>query len=121
MPWTYSIAPARIALDGKPMGTGYSGHGIHKNDPGATQLHRAGPIPTGRWLVGPPRDDPHMGPFVLPLTPEVGTETFGRSEFYVHGDSLSHPGEASLGCIILPRALREAIWLSGDHHLEVTT
>jgi hypothetical protein len=51
--------------------------------------------------------------------PDRGTETFGRSEFRIHGDSIAHPGMASHGCIILPRAVRDAIWRSGDRALEV--
>jgi hypothetical protein len=51
--------------------------------------------------------------------PDPGTETFGRGEFRIHGDSIAHPGTASHGCIILPRAVRDAIWRSGDRALEV--
>jgi hypothetical protein len=44
---------------------------------------------------------------------------FGRSGFLMHGDNIRLPGTASEGCIILPRDLREAIWNSADHTLEV--
>jgi hypothetical protein len=37
----------------------------------------------------------------------------------MHGDSKAHPGSASHGCVILPRATREEVWQSGDRELEV--
>ena len=61
---------------------------------------------------------PH-GPFVLRLTPAPTNEMFGRDGFLIHGDSIEHPGSASHGCIILPRAIREAIAKSDDDTLHV--
>jgi hypothetical protein len=55
----------------------------------------------------------------LKLNPAAATETFGRSGFLMHGDSKEHPGCASHGCVILPRAVREQVWTSGDSDLEV--
>ncbi|HYE46677.1 MAG TPA: hypothetical protein VEA44_12995, partial [Caulobacter sp.] len=51
--------------------------------------------------------------------PDDVHEATGRSAFRIHGDSVRAPGTASKGCIILPRAVREAIWRSGDRDLEV--
>ncbi len=42
----------------------------------------------------------------IPLTPAPANRMFGRSGFFVHGDSNAHPGEASQGCIIMPLAIR---------------
>jgi hypothetical protein len=92
-----------------PLAIGYSGHGLGKNAPGLEDHARVGPIPQGLYFIGPPRDTPDHGPFVLPLDPCPGTDTHGRSGFLIHGDSKEHPGEASLGCIILPRPIREQI------------
>jgi hypothetical protein len=39
----------------------------------------------------------------------VGHNARGRTLFRIHGDSVKQPGEASSGCIILGRTLREAI------------
>jgi hypothetical protein len=58
---------------------------------------------------------------VLRLEPEPDTDTFGRAGFLMHGDSGAHPGEASEGCIIMPRNVREAVWTGGDHELEVVS
>jgi hypothetical protein len=44
---------------------------------------------------------------------------FGRDGFLIHGDSVEHPGTASHGCIIMSRAIREAIAQSDDHELNV--
>ncbi len=44
---------------------------------------------------------------------------FGRSGFLIHGDSVSHPGEASEGCIILDRNVRETIANDDDKYLVV--
>jgi hypothetical protein len=55
----------------------------------------------------------------MALIPKEGTDTFGRSGFLIHGDSVAMPGTASHGCIILSRDLREQISASGDNQLEV--
>jgi Protein of unknown function (DUF2778) len=54
------------------------------------------------------------------LTPDPSNDMCGRSGFLIHGDSVSHPGDASDGCIILSRAEREAIVKSGIKLLCVT-
>ncbi len=71
------------------------------------------------WHIGPPYDTPTHGPHVMALTPEQGTVTFGRAGFLIHADSISHPGKASCGCIVLSNALRNQISASGDRELEV--
>ena len=65
------------------------------------------------------KDSPNTGPFTILLEPAPGTDTLGRSAFRIHGDSVRAPGTASHGCIILPRAIRDHIWRSGDRDLEV--
>ena len=108
-------------LEGLPDGTvtGYSGHPPSKNDPDAQESPSQGPIPRGFWLVGAAEDSPHMGPLAIALSPAPGTQTFGRSGFFVHGDSMTNPGFASHGCIILPRGAREAIVANGVTEIEV--
>jgi hypothetical protein len=118
--WTYSQKTGELQQDGKPVATGYSGAGPGKNNPEMEQVQNVGPIPQGDWLiVGPPVNTVTHGPFVLHLKPAPATQTFGRDGFLVHGDSVEHPGRASEGCIILPRAVREQIWNSGDQELKV--
>jgi len=93
--------------------------GEGKNNPALQNVHDVGPIPQGHWHIGPPYDTRTHGPHVMALTPEAGTETFGRSGFLIHADSISHPGKASCGCIVLSNALRYQISGSGDRELEV--
>jgi type VI secretion system (T6SS) effector TldE1-like protein len=118
--WTYAQKSGELQQDGKPVATGYSGAGAGKNNPAMQNVRNVGPIPEGDWTIaGPPADTTDHGPYVLKLNPAVGTETFGRSGFLMHGDSKEHPGCASHGCVILPRAVREQVWTSGDRELEV--
>lgn len=119
--WTYRISTAvMVSPDGAAQpGVTYSGQPDCKNDPTKCSIHNKGPIPPGRYTIGAPRDTESHGPFVLPLTPDPANEMYGRSGFLIHGDNVAHPGTASEGCIIAPRAVREKIRLSGDTELQV--
>jgi hypothetical protein len=118
--WTYKQRTGELTHDTLTLkGRGYSGHGEGVNNPAMQHIPRVGPIPQGRWTVGAPRDSARVGPFALPLTPEDGTVTFGRTAFLIHGDNRHRDQSASHGCIILPRVIREAIWDSSDTALEV--
>jgi hypothetical protein len=117
--WIYRQASGELtrtmSLDDDHVG--YSGHGAGRNNPGAEQTPFVGPIPRGYWTIGPPRDvtvPGAHGPFVLPLLPHADTNTFGRAGFLIHGDSIEHPGEASEGCVVFSRDVRDRIAESGD-------
>ncbi len=126
--WTYRQRTGELLRDGVLVGKGYSGYddgdgvpepGEGKNDPAAQEQRAVGPIPRGRWSIGRPFFHEARGPYVMRLSPEPGTETFGRSGFLIHGDSVKRPGTSSLGCIILARSLRILIGESWDRELEV--
>lgn len=117
--WVYRQRTGEICLDDKLVAVGYSGYGFGKNDPSAQRDHGIGPIPTGVYRIGDPYDSADHGPFVMTLFPDSRNRMYGRSGFLIHGDSKEHPGEASHGCIILPRPVRETIHLSGDTTLVV--
>lgn len=118
--WTYAQKTGELLLNGKHVANGYSGFDDGKNNPDMQAVANAGPIPQGDWtIVGPPANTIEHGPYVLRLQPSNGTNTFGRSAFLMHGDSIPDPGCASHGCIIMPRTIREQVWLSGDTSLEV--
>ena len=120
MPWTYSQKTGYLTRGGHTYSkTGYSGAGVGKNNPAMQDKRAVGPIPRGKYKIGKARDTDLHGPHVMDLTPD-GHNALGRTEFLIHGDSVSHPGTASQGCIILPRAVREKISGSGDHALIVT-
>lgn len=117
--WVYDQSTGELKRNGVFVARGYSGAGIGKNNPDLQTKVATGPIPRGRWSIGQPRNSPNVGPFAMPLTPILNTNAFGRTAFMIHGDSAKKPGTASRGCIILPRNVRELIWNSGDHVLEV--
>ena len=101
------------------IGKGYAGHGEGKNNPGMQNVKMIGPLPKGFYTIGKPYDSTRTGQFTLPLTPELGNEMFGRSDFKIHGDNIIAPGTASNGCIVLPRVIRNQINACADKRLEV--
>ncbi len=117
--WTYEQLTGRIIQDTELVGVGYSGSPAGKNNPDMQNVAQTGPLPRGTYTISAPRTSPHTGPYTLDLTPDPANEMFGRTEFRIHGDSIEHPGTASEGCIITGRHVREEIWTSGDHQLEV--
>jgi hypothetical protein len=116
MPWNYSQSTGTLTRDGQFIAAGYSGAGIGRNNPAEQAVRDVGPIPQGRYNIGPPFDALVQGPCVMRLTP-VGHDALGRDGFLIHGDNLTH--DASTGCIILPPEVRETIAASEDRDLEV--
>lgn len=114
--WSWDQSEGALYLDGQWIARGYSGRAEGRNNPGMDSARGVGPIPAGRWRIGPPRTSSRTGPHVMDLTP-VGHDAHGRSAFQIHGDNAA--GDASSGCIVLPRAFREMISESGISLLEV--
>ena len=118
--WTYSQSTgAWHGVSGTVIAYGYSGCGDCKNRPDCQQEKNKGPIPRGKWKIIALFDSPTHGPYCLRLSPLNGTDTLGGDGFLIHGDSVKFPGEASQGCIILPRRIRQYIWESQDIDVEV--
>lgn len=120
----FSITTGRLTrADGTDIGPGYSGAPGYVDDAGDTNLQGKGPIPVGSWRIGQPINKlvpgDYLGPFCLPLTPMPGTETFGRSAFYIHGDNSKHDESASHGCIVAARTVREDVSADTDRLLVV--
>lgn len=101
------------------MAKGYSGLGEYKNNPDSEEIKGLGVIPRGSYHIGPLYNSPNVGPDALPLEALPDTDTFGRGDFKIHGDSLQHPGAASHGCIIMPHDIRLKIASGGYSTLEV--
>jgi hypothetical protein len=118
--WTYEQSTGKLSHNGVYICTGYSGLGEGKNNPRMEDDAGHGPIPKGLWHIDGLYDSKKTGPYTLALDADSGTNTYGRSAFRIHGDSASHPGMASHGCIIVPHVVRLEIWGSGDHSLTVT-
>jgi hypothetical protein len=79
-----------------PVERGYSGYGTLKNDPDMQGVSDLGPIPRGEYTIGAFVDiRGGTTTNAVPLTPDPGTEMFGRSGFFVHGFNNGNPGGAS--------------------------
>ena len=119
--WIYAQRTGNLtAPDGKMLAIpGYSGHGSGKNAPDMQRVPNIGPCCRGWYTITEPFNSPLHGSFAMRLVPNAANEMYGRGGFMIHGDSLSKPGTASQGCIILSRPVREKIWASGDHRLLV--
>ncbi|GBQ94964.1 hypothetical protein AA23498_2160 [Acetobacter nitrogenifigens DSM 23921 = NBRC 105050] len=119
MVWIYNQASGELTRAGKFVEIGYSGHGDGKNKPSMQDKASIGPTPKGTYTFSAPFTHPHSGRYTMRLHPQTGTNTFGRSGFMIHGDSIRHPGEASEGCVIMSIKTRTQMWESGDHTLVV--
>ncbi len=118
MTWQYKISTGQIWRDGSFEGQGYSGHGDAVNDPTKTAIPGVGPIPVGRYKIGPARTSANTGPLTMNLDP-VGHNALDRSLLRIHGDNALGNRSASHGCLVAGRAIRQAISSSGDTDLEV--
>lgn len=117
--YTFDTATGQLYQNRDYVCTGYSGHGPAKDNPADQAIPNCGPIPEGLYTIAPPIDHPKLGPVAIPLRPDPRNAMFGRSGFWIHGDSATHPGQASDGCIVLPHFARASIALSGDTALNV--
>ncbi len=117
--WKYEQeSGALVRPDGTVLAVGYSGRVPDgRNNPDKQCEQNVGPIPRGWYAIGTPRSTTTK-PYYMPLSPNAGMDTCGRSAFQIHGDNKT--GDASTGCIIVsPKKLREEIWNSGDRVLRV--
>ena len=118
--WKYQQSTAKLLSPTGIITTfGWAGQRDSKNNHDMQNVHGVGPLPVGEYTIGAPHDSPHTGPYTMNLTPDPSNEMFGRSDFRIHGASKTNPELSSEGCIIQPREIRENIWNSGDHSLEV--
>jgi hypothetical protein len=126
MMWVYSQSRGTMSHGGKLVGTGYAGGNIPphfdptaKNNPERQFDHMYGPLPRGVYTIGPAHTDPQLGPVAMRLSPDPRNLMHGRDGFFIHGDSLAHPGEASEGCIVMDVGVRNIIAASTDRYLQV--
>lgn len=99
------------------LGVGYAGRGTCRNNPQQQHVVNGGPLPRGMYTIGFPERHPRLGPLSFRLHPEATNVMFGRSGFFIHGDNKTN--DASTGCVILPKPLREIIAASGLSRLWV--
>lgn len=117
--WTFEQSTGKLySKVGVCVATGYAGGNCGKNPEGknnpSMQGSKAiGPLPQGVYTIGTPVMASKLGPFAVPLVPDAANIMFGRGGFYCHGDT-TPPGNASEGCIIMPRAIREQLVASKE-------
>lgn len=118
--WTYEQKTGKLYnKDGEYVATGYAGTPEHKNNPDSQELVAKGPAPRGVYMLDAPHTSAKTGPYVMNMVPSKENQMFGRYAFQIHGDSIKKPGTASNGCLVFARNIREKIWNSGDHTIEV--
>lgn len=125
--YTYRQSTGELFQDGKLAGKGWAGQPPHKNDPDGQNVSKVGPLPRGKYKIGPAYHHPKLGPVTMNLTPDPSNEMFGRGDFRIHGfkaDDLATPQNeqdySSEGCIIQIRPVRESIATGADRDLTVT-
>lgn len=118
--YTYFQRSHILAHDGVAISAnGHSGQESGRNNPDAQCVHNFGPLPRGRYKIGPWQDSHgHLGPIVAPLTPQpdaAGSFAWlcGRGGFWIHGPELSE------GCLVQQEPIRVQMRASGDTDLEV--
>lgn len=117
--WIYNQGTGKLLQNAGLVGTGYAGRDAGKNNPAMQNVKGIGPLPCGFYIIGQPEDRSDTGPFSIKLHPDSGNNMFGRSSFFMHGDSIKAPGTASHGCPIFSRAVREKVNASTDKILKV--
>ena len=98
---------------------GYSGYGEGLKNPDMQNIPNIGPIPQGKYNIGPAYRHEHLGPQTMDLEPTPETDIYERNAFRIHGDNRSGNQSGSTGCIVLPRKVRNYISDSDDHTLRV--
>jgi hypothetical protein len=105
--FTYDISDGTLNTPDGKLYIGYSGKGIYKNDPNATHIRNKGPIPAGEWGIVGYLDHNKLGPNTITL--DKKSVDSQRDNFLIHADNKNHPGQASNGCIIMPKFALEEI------------
>lgn len=115
--WQHGRLVARRLYSGADDGDGIVEDGEGMNDPAKVRERSVGPLPHGHYVIGPPFTHVTIGQLVMRLLPKVGTETYGRDGFLIHGGAPG--GGASKGCIVAPYGVRAIIAASTDRDLVV--
>lgn len=106
----YQQTTGQLWINGTKRTVGYSGINRGRNKHEFQYTSRLGPIPVGLYHLSDGGDQQgYASPtlFSIACVPAKGTETKGRSGFFIHGDNST--GTASTGCIIVNREVRKEI------------
>jgi hypothetical protein len=119
--YVYSQTTGQLKLGNEVIGTGYSGRGAAKNNPGMQNQPKTGPIPAGPFTIMTRRNDPQTGePIIetLPTAPSNARGRFPGESFRIRCES-NPPGMGDAGDIVLPRAAIDKIDINGFPNLKV--
>lgn len=122
--WKFNIKTGDMFdPSGKKVWTGYAGgnegkNPEGKNNPLMVSVKCIGPLPPGWYTFGTVVLQSHLGPYAIPLIPDKQNIMFGRGDFYCHGDT-TPSGNASEGCIIMPRFVRNAMYTGTSRRIQV--
>ena len=123
--WTFKVTAGTILNPEGALVTShaYAGGNCGKNpegvnNPAKVMVKDIGPLPPGLYTMGTPVEHSRLGPFAIPLTPDPANVMYGRGGFFCHGDTVPS-GNASEGCIIAARFVRDQMWASADHQIQV--
>jgi hypothetical protein len=127
--WEYAQSTGRLTYVNPTtgqrtlIGTGYAGTNRNRlngrNNPDAQHLRNNGPIPQGEWCIDGGLTNTATLRNALILTPRPGTNTFGRTNFRIHGEGTRRTGDSSNGCPIFNLNVRQRIANSGDNNFRV--
>ncbi|BCH47545.1 hypothetical protein KAM260_54360 (plasmid) [Klebsiella pneumoniae] len=118
MSWEYNQKSGVLSHNGAFFAKGYRGYGSGENNPAMERDKSVGPIPKGHYRIAGSHDT--VTPVTIILQPILGTNTFGRDGFRIHGGKKSGAHTASHGCIIIDGIhLRQQILGSSDTMLVV--
>jgi hypothetical protein len=116
--WTFEQKTGRLFADGGILvGTGYAGTGKGRNNPAMQDVIDVGPLPCGYYTIGPAYEHPKLGKVTMNLTPDPSNQMFGRDDFRIHGNNAED--DASEGCMVQGRSVRERVNTSTDKRLRV--
>jgi hypothetical protein len=120
--WVYSQSTGQITHvdsngNSSNVGSGYAGHGDGRNNPAMQDVPNTGPLPQGTYDIGAGHYSSNTGPNTMNLTPQPGTNTFGRDLFRIHGNNSTN--DASHGCVVAGPNIRNQINNSSDRVLRV--
>lgn len=122
--WTWQQTSGQMLnATGTLIGTGYAGRGDGLNDQAMQSEKGIGPLPRGKYTIGPLLSSHTVGNVVLvwcaQLTPDPANEMFDRAGFMIHGRKSLTDMDASEGCIVLDFNPRMQVLKSEDRDLMV--
>jgi hypothetical protein len=119
--YVYKQTTGQLMLDNQVIGTGYSGKGQGRNNPGMQNQKNVGPIPAGEWKIMGKRVDDRTGELIVDTLPS-GHNAAGRFPgtelFKIHGET-NPPGMSPAGDIVMPREALDKIDPNGFPTLKV--